>query len=123
MAKTDSTPTTSRTVAAIMAGAVAPLPLAPSPRGRTLLRLMRHRTRYLDLFNAADIAGDGAAAHAWDMALIRLEADIAAVGDDIRARPIFSVANIVDRAIVASHRGEAQAFVAELVRDIDMGRL
>jgi hypothetical protein len=116
MAKTDSTPTTEAAVAAIIAEAVQPLQLAPSPRGRVLLRLMRHRARYLDLFTAAEDARDAPAAAAWDCALIRIEADIRGVEDNILALPVYSVGNLVDRAIVADARGLSAAFVTGLVR-------
>src|SRR5262245_50197615 len=49
----------------------------PSPRGRVLLRLLRHRARYLDLFQAADDARDARAAAEWDLALMRVERNIA----------------------------------------------
>jgi hypothetical protein len=91
-----------------------PLRLEPSPRGRVLLRLMRHRARYLDLFHAAEAARDAAAA--WDLTLIRVERDIAGTADDIMGRPIYSVANVVDLALVAHNRREESAFVADLVR-------
>jgi hypothetical protein len=86
---------------------------------------MRHRARYADLWHAARATDDTAAAHAWDWALIRVEADIRSVEDDIRASPIYSVANIVDRAVVAHNRGDAAAFVAELVRGVadEIGRV
>jgi hypothetical protein len=99
------TPTTQAAVAAIIGAAVQPLQLTPSPRGRVLLRLMRHQARYLDLFNAADAERDAVSAAAWDLALIRVEADIRGIEDDIVARPIYSVANLVDRALVAHARG------------------
>jgi hypothetical protein len=101
---------------ALASAAPEPLRLEPSPRGRVLLRLRRHQARYLDLFQAADDARDAPAAAAWDCALIRVEADIRGVEDDILARPIYSIANVVDLALVAHNRGEASAFVADLVR-------
>jgi hypothetical protein len=78
---------------------------------------MRHRERYQALLDAATCIGDGGAARAWDYRLIRTEADIRGVEDDILARPIYSVTNIIDRAIVAHGRGLTAAFVAGLVRN------